>query len=157
ALNPSFEIVSSCRPQGTFSKLANPTVRVDRFPSVGDATSASKIALSCESRTTTRSSPGAQFCASAAPSEIHRDTVTRWIRLNILLGYGRHMDQFWMDVRYSLRTLRKNPGFAFVAISVLALGIGATTAIFSVVNAVLIRPLPYKDPSRLTAISSTFR
>ena len=67
------------------------------------------------------------------------------------------MDTWLSDFAFGIRTLRKNPAFAITALVTLALGIGASTAIFSVVNAVLLKPLPYSQADRLVIVTSDMR
>ena len=62
-----------------------------------------------------------------------------------------------MDLKFAIRNLRKNPGFTLLAIAVMGLGIGANTAVFSVVNAVLPKPLAYRDPDRIVTLRNFWK
>jgi hypothetical protein len=78
------------------------------------------------------------------PTLLKERTMETW-------GWGT-LEQIGQDLRYGFRTLCKNPGFMGIAVMTLTLGIGATSAMFSVVDAVLLRSLPYRNPSRLVSL-----
>src|SRR5215472_5532066 len=80
--------------------------------------------------------------------------VLRFFRKLRLLIW-RHLESMLPDLRFAVRQWRKNPGFAATAILVLALGMAASVAIFAFVDAALLQPLPYKDPSRLMVAFET--
>jgi predicted permease len=72
------------------------------------------------------------------------------------VGWEARLDSLWRDVHYAIRTLRKSPAFTAVAVITLALGIGANTAIFSVIDAVMLRPLPVDHPEELISLATVY-
>ena len=85
-----------------------------------------------------------------------RTHTTREIRDTAREAWGwRSAERWWQDARYALRMMRRNPGFSAVAILTLALGIAVTTAILTVVNALVLRSLPFADADRLVVLFAT--
>ncbi len=67
------------------------------------------------------------------------------------------LEKLWRDIRYGARTLTRAPGFAVIAVLVMALGIGATTSLFTIVRSVMLRPLPFRDPDKLVSVYEHFK
>ena len=100
-----------------------------------------------------------EMAAGLAPEEARRSAVRKMGGMVQFQEESRDMrrvnfvDDLLRDLRYAVRSLRRSPGFAMLSVLIMALGVGANTAVFSVVNAVLLKPLAYRDAERIVTLS----